>query len=68
MHTDFIGIDLTNCFSLYHMNQCEVTDLYFMLDRIEFFIEYIEVEWSEFRLRHENVMPDAYEAQGVEAV
>ncbi len=39
-----------------------------MLDRIEFFIEYIEVEWSEFRLRHENVMPDANEAQRVEAV
>ncbi len=39
-----------------------------MLDRIEFFIEYIEVEWSEFRLRHENIMADANEAQGVEAV
>lgn len=39
-----------------------------MLDRIEFFVEYIEVERFEFRLRHKNVMPDANEAQGVEAV
>ncbi len=35
----------------------------FLLDRIEVFLEYVEVEGFQFRIQHETVVPDTDEPQ-----
>ena len=43
-------------------------NLYLVLDWVEVFCEYVEVELSEFGFEHEEVVTDADEAQRVQRV